>query len=128
MPRLKRARRFEPRYGVSQAILDVEAGYVAREAEDYAVLAASDLDRHRIERHANSRHSWEQFQNLLEHLDEREQRVIECLLFRDIHQLLELYLTFVRPKVPVSSTTSSPLVRKPERLEFTEWLFDPPPS
>jgi hypothetical protein len=43
MPRRSYVRRFEPRYGVSQAAVDVEAVALGREVEDYGVLARSDL-------------------------------------------------------------------------------------
>ena len=126
MPRRNRARRFEPRYGVSQATLDVEAGYLTHEADDYSVFAPSDLDAKRIERHANGKHCWEHLQKLLESLGEQDQRIIHCLFFRDIHQLLELYLTYIRPKVSSAPTASLPLPKrnKPESAYFNEWLFD----
>jgi len=111
---------------VSQVTLDVEAGYLAHEAEDYSVLSASDLDAKRIERHANSKHCWDHLQKLLANLGEQDQRTIHCLLFRDIHQLLELYLTYIRPKVSSAPTVSLPLPKrnKPESASFNEWLFD----
>ena len=43
MPRKKLARRFEPRYGVSQTMLDAECRCVGRELEDYLLLSMNDL-------------------------------------------------------------------------------------
>jgi hypothetical protein len=52
MPRRERVRRFKPRYGVSQSALDEETKAVEREADDYSLLARSDLEHDRQERHA----------------------------------------------------------------------------
>lgn len=124
MPRKTKARRFEPRYGVSQVTLDVEADYVAREAEDCEVLAAMDLDARRTERYANCEHSWKHLTLLLEELPEQEQRIVHYLLYRDFHQLLELYLTYIRGRHPAKSSAAPRQPPKPrEPNQFNEWLF-----
>lgn len=125
MPRKTKARRFEPRYGVSEVTLQVEANHVAREVEDYEVLAVSDLDAKRTERHVNCEHSWKHLNMLLEGLADQKQRIIHCLLFRDFHQLLELYLTYVRATEPQSTVIGPPQHREPKPSQFSEWLFDP---
>ncbi len=51
MPRKNLARRFEPRYGVNQAMLEMEAQYVGRELEDYCLLSFNDLREKLAERH-----------------------------------------------------------------------------
>ena len=53
MPRQKKPRRFEPRYGVSQAALEVEADHLVLEARDYKVLAPADVAAKCSERNAN---------------------------------------------------------------------------
>lgn len=127
MPRKSKARRFEPRYGVSEVTLQVEANYVAREAEDYEVLAASDLDAKRTERHADCGHSWKHLTMLLDGIPEQKRRIIHCLLFRDFRQLLELYLTYVLTLEPQTVSPARPSIksREPESAPFNEWLFDP---
>ena len=130
MPRPKLARRFQPRHGVSQAALDVEANYVAREFEDYQVLAASDVEAKRVERHANCEHSWKHLNLLLDGLSEGERRIIQCLIFRDFYHILELYLTYVRSGHSTRSSGSPsppPTARKRSETDdkFSEWLFGP---
>src|SRR5258706_7919306 len=49
MARKKLIRRFEPRYSVSQEMLDRESKYVAREHEDYLLGSIDDL-RKRLEK------------------------------------------------------------------------------
>jgi hypothetical protein len=126
MPRKKLLRRFEPRYGVSQAALDVEAKYLGREAEDYETLAPSDVETKLIERHANCKHSWEQLQLLIESVPERNQRILNALLFRDFYHILELYLTYLRSahSQAAISTRSPAKHLAPASSSFSEWLFD----
>jgi hypothetical protein len=134
MARRTKVRRFEPRYGVSQAALEVEAGDVAREAEDYAVLAQADLAAMRVERHATCEETWQHVVVLLSPLSEKDVRILHCLLFRDLYHVLELYRTHVRgtqPEMappaaaPSRKSASSPPVPQQVALErFSEWLFD----
>jgi hypothetical protein len=127
MPRRNKARRFEPRYGVSQAALEVEAGYLGREVEDYQVFAASDLEAKRVERQADCEHSWKHLHLLLDGMSEAEQRIIHCLVFRDLYLALELYLTYVKSRSPEASSASPSPVKAPGRSQsdpkFSEWLF-----
>jgi hypothetical protein len=128
MPRQKLARRFEPRYGVSIQMIEEEAKWLGREAEDYEAAAASEMDATLKDRHASCRKCWDEFQLLLGHLPEREGRINHCLLFRDFYHILELYLCHVRTKHPELSAPSLPPM-KPKRQtddEFSKWLFDPP--
>ena len=43
MPRRNLIRRFEPRYGVSQLMLDTESKYVGRELDDQLIHSTSEL-------------------------------------------------------------------------------------
>src|SRR5206468_7854744 len=45
MPRKKLIRRFEPRYGVNQEMINTEAKYVARELDDHLLLSIDDLSK-----------------------------------------------------------------------------------
>lgn len=71
MPREKKRRRFEPRYGVSALMLDEEAKTIEREVKDYELLAHSDLNKKRDECHALLKQSWEHQRSLLADLPER---------------------------------------------------------
>jgi hypothetical protein len=64
MPRKKLIRRFDPRYGVSLEMLESESKYVAREREDYLLLATNDL-KEKLER---IRECWSQADRVLEQL------------------------------------------------------------
>jgi hypothetical protein len=106
MGRYKKVRRFDPRFGVSMAAVEVEAKALAREIEVYAVLAPSDLEAKRVELHANCQHCWEHLQLLIAGLPEREKRTLHVVLFRDFYHILELYLAHVRTAHPQSVTPS----------------------
>jgi hypothetical protein len=127
MPRPKLARRFEPRYGVSQAALDVEATYVIREIEDYQSLAAADVDAKCTAAHANCRHSWEHLQLRLESTTDHDLRIIRTLLFRDFYHILELYLASISKRQPVvaAPVASSSRSKSTDQSPFSEWLFEP---
>jgi len=43
MPKRKLARRFEPRYGLSQTVVAAESKYIARELEDYLLQSTEEL-------------------------------------------------------------------------------------
>jgi hypothetical protein len=95
----EQVRRFEPRTGVSQRMVDDEARYVAREVEDYCLLSLNDLKQ----KLADLRIAWKQAHDSLEEkvrlLDTREQAALQCLLARDCHHLFALYLSFVVSKI-----------------------------
>jgi hypothetical protein len=130
MPRKKLIRRFEPRYGVSQQMLEMEAKYVGREMEDYLLLSANDLQ----EKLTRLRQEWTQADQVLGNvvggLGEREKLAVQCLIVRDMYHLLELYCTHLRTSVGTPAPASSPRRRTDtsapsERiLPFSEWLFD----
>jgi hypothetical protein len=128
MPRRNLARRFEPRYGVSNSMVEEEAKWLGREAEDYETCSPAQVTDWLKERHASCRRRWKELQLLLGHLPERERRIIHCLLFRDFHLILELYLCHVRTKHPefVASNPPPVTLTKVADDEFGEWLFDPP--
>lgn len=90
MPRKKLIRRFEPRYGVSQQMLEMEAKYVGREMEDYLLLSANDLQ----ERLTRLRQEWTQADCVLENtvagLGEREKLAVQCLIVRQQGNVVRL--------------------------------------
>ena len=126
MPRKKLLRRFDPRGVVSQIVVDEEAKHVAREAENYAVLARSDVETKLVERHANAEHCWRHLQELLSRTAEHERVIIRCLLFRDLYHILELYLAYVRTVQPERAAAPVTPGAVPTEAEekFAEWLFE----
>jgi hypothetical protein len=129
MPRKKLIRRFEPRFGVSREMIEVETKYVARDMDDYLLLSTNDLK----EKLAKLRESWQQADLVLEaailHLIDREQLAVQCLVVRDMYHLLELYCTYLRAQLPDVAASRAPSEKprpmEDRKLPFNEWLFNP---
>jgi hypothetical protein len=122
----EQVRRFEPRTGVSQQMVDNEARFVSREMEDYCLLSLNDLKQ----KLADRRVAWQQAHDTLEEkvrlLDAREQAAVQCLLVRDCHHLFALYLSFVMSKIQsgeVPARLAPAIEEEAPRLPFSEWLF-----
>jgi hypothetical protein len=126
MPKRKLLRRFEPRYGVGASVVAEEANALGREVDDYEVQAANSIAEWLNERHTLCRQRWDELQVVLGHVTERDTRIIRCLLFRDFHHILELYLCHLRAKHPeVSAPTASvPITTESRDSKFNEWLFE----
>ncbi len=126
MPRREKVRRFEPRYGVSQEAVEVEAQALGREVEDHELLSPAELDAMCVERYATSKHAWKHLHLLVESLSEQERRVLHSLFFRDMYHLLELYLTYIRVKHPQALAPRPPTsaAAKTAPQSFSEWLFE----
>lgn len=127
MPRRRFLRRFDPQYGVNESMLAVEAKYLEREIENRGVLESSRIEAWLAEGHESCRRCWEEFQQLINPLPERDQRIIRSLLFRDFYHILVLYLHELRAKYPNSSAPSRPLPKpgNKSQIAFDEWLFKP---
>lgn len=95
MPRRKLARRFEPRFGVSQPILDAEASYVARELEDYLVLSTNDLREKLSDMLAKVAIAQSGLQATFDRLPDRERLALKCMISRDVFHIAKLYETFI---------------------------------
>ena len=131
MPRKKLIRRFEPRYGVSREMVEVEAKYVAREMEDRLLASTVQLQ----EKRTILRDVWKRADQVLEHavhsLSERDKLAIQCLVIRDMYHLIELYNAHLKAVLSNGSTESiraaEPCARGREErsLPFNEWLFEP---
>jgi hypothetical protein len=118
----KRIRRFEPRYGVSRPMIEAEAQHLGREVESYLRLSLDDLRQKLGERGPLWHHADEALHAVVSALAEREQLAVKCLLVRDLHHILELYLEYARgtqPEAPVPIRPAPELPRQP----FSEWLF-----
>jgi hypothetical protein len=127
MGRKKTARRFDPFYPATVAAMEAEAEHVRREADDYAVMAPADVEKFRVERHANLKTTWRHLNLIMEAMPERDQRIVQSLLFRDLWYVLELYKTYLQPICrEIAPTATPPIKAKRAPLAFSEFLFDLP--
>ncbi len=134
MPRRTLARRFEPRYGVSQVMLDAEAKWVGRELDDYLLSSISELREKLRERQAGFAAAEEQLAAHLTSLPDRERLALKCMLARDAFHIAKLYETFLRSASAVEQVTGTS-TPTPEELDqndeprsvlaFTNSLFEP---
>lgn len=121
MPRL--VRRFEPRCGVTRPMIEAEAKYVGREMESYLRLSTSDLRQKLLERGEAWHHADEALHASVLGLAEHERLALQCLLVRDLHFILELYLEHLRTCQPEAPPPMKPQEIGVPRQPFGEWLF-----
>jgi tetrahydromethanopterin S-methyltransferase subunit B len=105
MPRKKLVRRFEPRFGVSQPMLDAEAGYVAKELEDHVLWSIDDLRKNLGEVHKLFGAAEQELQARLTRLPDRERLALRCMLARDVYHIASLYCTFFTSSPAVADAT-----------------------
>ena len=121
-------RRFEPRFGVSQSMLEHEARYVGREVEDYCLLSLNDLRKKLVDRRSAWKRANDELEEKLHHFNERELAAVQCLIVRDCHHLLELYLAYLKSRLSSGAVPDriAPMLTREEdapQLPFSEWLF-----
>ncbi len=132
MPRRKLARRFEPRYGVSQVALDVESKYVGRELEDQLLQSTADLRKQLSKWNDLTTVAEAELQAKLETINDRERLALRCMLARDIWHIGKLYLSFLGSvPFPQSGGARSPIPEEVDEtdrvrpvLSFKETLFE----
>ena len=125
MPRTKKLRRFEPRYGVSAAKLDVEAQWLRRELEDHSTSSMKEIEDKRALCFVNTERTWQHLQVLMRDLAEREQKLLQALLYRDLYHVLELYRHHLQPEridPPVHPARPAVIPEVPAE-RFAEFLF-----
>ncbi len=105
MPRKKLSRRFEPRFGVSQSMVDVEAKWVERELEDHLLASTNDLRKRLSEIHAKAVTAEEGLKTTIGRLPDRERLALKCMLARDMFHIAALYETFLRSSLVVQNAT-----------------------
>jgi tetrahydromethanopterin S-methyltransferase subunit B len=125
MPRRKLARRFEPRGGVSQLVIDAEAVHVGREVEDYLLYSLTDLKGKLDERRRLLDQVQQELEALLKRLPEREYLAMQCILYRDFHHIGALYRTYLTAgnRPALGEEEASIKAADPVPLPFREWLF-----
>jgi len=116
-------RRFEPLYGVSRPMIEAEAKHLAREVESYLRLSLTDLRQKLTERGEKWNHADEALHAVVLTLPERDRLAVQCLLVRDLHHILELYLEYARRCQPEAPAPLKPAEVDVPRQPFGEWLF-----
>lgn len=130
MPQRVRARRFASMLVVSQATVDAELPYLARDIENYLALSMTEIKEKLGERHVLARRAWDHLEQMLPALPERDMMAVRALLFRDLFHALHLYVTNLRTRTEIgaAATFSAPTTTVGSSTEdsFSEWLFGDP--
>lgn len=117
MPRKKLARRFEPRYGVSQTMLDAECKYIGRELEDYLLQSTNELRETLAKRQALISTAEEELQAAFRPLPDRERLALRCMFARDCWHMAMLYKQFLNQPDTVVAAATGPSSPAPEELD-----------
>jgi hypothetical protein len=133
MPHPKLARRFEPRGGVSQSMLDHECKYVGRELDDFLLYSIAELRTRFSDLSAKIATAEEELEPRFRVLPDRERLALKCLIARDQFHLAMLYRAFLASSPLEQATGASTLAvaelsnetdeAKPI-LAFRDWLFE----
>jgi hypothetical protein len=125
MPRTKKLRRFDSRYVVSASAVEEEARFIDPEMENYVTISRAAIDAKRTERYNLCTQTWEHLKLLFPEVPEQQQRILHCLLFRDLYYVLELYRTYLRQKRPeVANVPRATVARESVDEAFSEFLFE----
>lgn len=116
MPRKNRARRFEPRYGVSQSMIDVEAKWVERELADHLLLSTNELRKKLSDIQAKVASAEEGLREILGRLPDHERLALKSMLARDVFHIAALYETFLRSSQLVQGATGA-IKETPEEVD-----------
>ena len=107
MPRKILARRFESRYGVNQAMLEVEAKWVERELEDRLLISTDELRKKLSDTQANVAAAEKGLREILGRLPDRERLALKGMLARDVFHIAVLYESFLRGSQLVQGATGA---------------------
>lgn len=116
MPRRKLARRFEPRFGVGQSMLDAECRYIAKELEDYLLQSTNEL-RERLPKLKILIDTAEtELQAALAPLPDRERLALRCMFARDCWHMAMLYKQYLHLHSTQASVGTGPISYMREEL------------
>jgi hypothetical protein len=107
MPHRNLARRFEPRYGVTQPMVDMEAKWVERELEDQLVFSINELRKKLAGTQAEVASAEGGLAATLSRLPDRERLALKYMVARDVFHMAKLYETFLRSSQLVQSATGA---------------------
>jgi hypothetical protein len=117
MSRRKLARRFEPRYGVSQSILDRECKWVEQEFDEFLVRSVNELKERLAEVREKVRTTEARLETGLSALPSRERLALKCMLIRDVFHIAKLYESFLRSS-PFVQNASGAVNRGPPEVDL----------
>ena len=119
--RIGRRRFDEPRYGVSELMIEAEARELDRELESYLLLSSNAL-KEKSERLLRSyRQTDESLHAAINRLPERERLTVMCMLGRDLYLVLAVFLNYLQKHEPEAHTSVQ--TAEPATVPFSEWLF-----
>jgi hypothetical protein len=107
MPHRNLARRFEPRYGATQPMVDMEAKWVERELEDQLVFPINELRKNLSDIQAKVASAEQRLEATLGRLPDRERLALKYMLARDVFHMAALYETFLRYSPLVQGATGT---------------------
>ena len=117
MPRRKLARRFEPRYGVSQTMVAAESRYIARELEDYLLQSTNELRERLAKLKTLLVTAEEELQAAFTPLADRERLALRCMFARDCWHMAMLYKHYLHEPETQLATATGPSSPAPEELD-----------
>ena len=122
MPKRIGRRRFdEPRYGVSEMMVDAEARELDRELESYLLLSSNELKKKSEGLLQSYRQTDAALHVVVNGLPERERLAVMCTLGRDLYLVLAVYDHYLRGRQPEPHAPAHDI--PPISLAFSEWLF-----
>jgi hypothetical protein len=127
MPRKNTCRRFDARFGVSEAMLEAEGVYVGQEFRDYETLSIKDLREKLRDLRTKIVPAEANLQLTLAHLPDHERLAVRCMLARDVFHIAALYERFLRGVETTGHTQTRPEELKGDEpapvLLFADSLF-----
>ena len=123
MPKMIGRRRFDdPRYGVSEAMVEAESRELGRELDSYLLQSLTELKENSDARLRVYREQDQSLRVAITGLPERERLAMMCILGRDLILVQAVFAAFLqRQNLPPAKvgTEAAP----PAPLPFSEWLF-----
>jgi len=131
MPRKQMARRFEPRYGISESMLELEAKYLGREIEDYRVFSINDLREKLADWQMKLTTAESNLSFSIQRLPDQERLILRCMVARDIWHIAQLYQRYFQSDSSTEDTGDITEMAEEYRddepipvLPFQETLFE----
>jgi hypothetical protein len=126
MSRKNRARRFDSEFGLGAELLEEEARWLKLEVDGYSIFTPEAVEAKGRERYAAFRKTWDHLHLLVSHVPERNRRIIESLLFRDLLHIMQIYGVYVCLAYP-EAVKSSLSAKSPSKAsgKSSESLFNP---
>jgi hypothetical protein len=105
MPRRTLARRFEPRFGVNDSMLETECKWLQRELDDRLLLSINDLHSKLSDLHTKVARAEQALQSALRDPSDRERVALKSMLARDVFHIAALYQKFLQCSPEIATAT-----------------------